>query len=143
MFVSCCISGRVSPLQATAWIEGAAILGAVVIVVLVTAVNDWTKERQFRGLQRKLETDAKFSVLRDGCLEEMTLAEIVVGDILQFKYGNAFPVDGLLIQVGVDCAQVVCTCAVLALDDNQHSLLDTDTYYAIVCGLSFIVAHEH
>ena len=42
-----------------AWIEGAAILAAVVIVVLVTALNDWTKERQFRGLQKKLESDSK------------------------------------------------------------------------------------
>ena len=42
-----------------AWIEGAAILAAVGIVVLVTAIQDWTKERQFRGLQNKLETDAK------------------------------------------------------------------------------------
>ncbi len=70
------------------------------IVVLVTAVNDWTKEKQFRGLQKRLETDAKFSVLREGNLEELNLAEIVVGDVLQFKYGNTFPVDGLLIQVG-------------------------------------------
>ena len=42
-----------------AWIEGAAILAAVAIVVLVTAIQDWTKERQFRGLQNKLVTDAK------------------------------------------------------------------------------------
>ena len=33
------------------WIEGVAILLAVVIVVLVTAFNDWSKEKQFRGLQ--------------------------------------------------------------------------------------------
>jgi Ca2+ transporting ATPase len=33
------------------WIEGLAILLAVVIVVFVTAFNDWTKEKQFRGLQ--------------------------------------------------------------------------------------------
>ncbi len=33
------------------WIEGLAILLAVVIVVLVTAFNDWSKEKQFRGLQ--------------------------------------------------------------------------------------------
>ena len=33
------------------WIEGAAILIAVVIVVFVTAFNDWSKEKQFRGLQ--------------------------------------------------------------------------------------------
>ena len=37
------------------WIEGLAILLAVVIVVLVTAFNDWSKERQFRGLQVKKE----------------------------------------------------------------------------------------
>lgn len=31
------------------WIEGAAILLAVLVVVLVTAINDWSKEKQFRG----------------------------------------------------------------------------------------------
>lgn len=31
------------------WIEGVAILISVVVVVLVTALNDYTKERQFRG----------------------------------------------------------------------------------------------
>ena len=31
------------------WIEGAAILISVIIVVLVTAFNDYTKEKQFRG----------------------------------------------------------------------------------------------
>ena len=33
------------------WIEGVAILLAVIIVVFVTAFNDWSKEKQFRGLQ--------------------------------------------------------------------------------------------
>jgi hypothetical protein len=32
------------------WIEGLAIIIAVVIVVLVTATNDYSKERQFRSL---------------------------------------------------------------------------------------------
>ena len=45
--------------QDIAWIEGAAILAAVVIVVVVTATNDWTKERQFRGLKKKLDTDSR------------------------------------------------------------------------------------
>ena len=34
----------------TGWIEGAAILVSVIIVVLVTAFNDYTKEKQFRGI---------------------------------------------------------------------------------------------
>jgi hypothetical protein len=33
------------------WIEGVAILASVCVVVLVTASNDFSKERQFRGLQ--------------------------------------------------------------------------------------------
>lgn len=32
------------------WVEGAAILAAVSVVVLVTAVNDFQKEKQFREL---------------------------------------------------------------------------------------------
>ena len=87
------------PMQEIAWIEGAAILIAVVVVVIVTAINDWTKDRQFRGLQKKLDTDSRFSVVRNDKIEELALAEIVVGDVAQFKYGNTFPVDGVLIQV--------------------------------------------
>ena len=86
-------------MQEIAWVEGAAILGAVVLVVLVTAVNDWTKDRQFRGLQKQLDTDSRFSVIRNEEILELSLAEIVVGDVAQFKYGNTFPVDGVLIQV--------------------------------------------
>lgn len=37
--------------KALAWIDGAAILGAVVIVVVVAAGNDYSKEKKFRSLQ--------------------------------------------------------------------------------------------
>jgi Ca2+ transporting ATPase len=33
------------------WLEGLAILLAIFVVVIVTAFNDWSKERQFQGLQ--------------------------------------------------------------------------------------------
>ena len=88
-------------LQEIAWIEGFAILIAVVIVVFITALNDWTKDRQFRGLQKKLDSDSRFSVIRDGEVQELPLVELVVGDVAQFKYGNTFPVDGILIQVAI------------------------------------------
>lgn len=69
------------------------------LVVFVTALNDWTKERQFRGLQKKLDTDSRFSVIRNNEIIELALADIVVGDVARFQYGNTFPVDGVLIQV--------------------------------------------
>uniref|UniRef100_A0A2K5QSH3 Calcium-transporting ATPase n=1 Tax=Cebus imitator TaxID=2715852 RepID=A0A2K5QSH3_CEBIM len=80
------------------WIEGAAILFSVIIVVLVTAFNDWSKEKQFRGLQSRIEQEQKFSIIRNGQLIQLPVAEIVVGDIAQVKYGDLLPADGVLIQ---------------------------------------------
>lgn len=70
------------------WIEGAAILLSVVCVVLVTAFNDWSKEKQFRGLQSRIEQEQKFTVVRGGQVIQIKVSEIVVGDIAQIKYGE-------------------------------------------------------
>ncbi|XP_028854471.1 plasma membrane calcium-transporting ATPase 4 isoform X4 [Denticeps clupeoides] len=80
------------------WIEGAAILFSVIIVVLVTAFNDWSKEKQFRGLQSRIEQEQKFTVIRKGQVIQIPVAEIVVGDIAQIKYGDLLPADGIMIQ---------------------------------------------
>lgn len=73
------------------WIEGAAILLSVICVVLVTAFNDWSKEKQFRGLQSRIEQEQKFTVVRGGQVIQIPVAEIVVGDIAQVKYGEKTP----------------------------------------------------
>ncbi|XP_066528072.1 plasma membrane calcium-transporting ATPase 2 isoform X5 [Hoplias malabaricus] len=80
------------------WIEGAAILLSVVCVVLVTAFNDWSKEKQFRGLQSRIEQEQKFQVVRGSQVIQLPVADIVVGDIAQIKYGDLLPADGILIQ---------------------------------------------
>ncbi|XP_054242619.1 plasma membrane calcium-transporting ATPase 1 isoform X8 [Indicator indicator] len=80
------------------WIEGAAILLSVVCVVLVTAFNDWSKEKQFRGLQSRIEQEQKFTVIRGGQVIQIPVADIIVGDIAQVKYGDLLPADGVLIQ---------------------------------------------
>ncbi|XP_073655731.1 plasma membrane calcium-transporting ATPase 3 isoform X11 [Tursiops truncatus] len=80
------------------WIEGAAILLSVICVVLVTAFNDWSKEKQFRGLQSRIEQEQKFTVIRNGQLLQVPVAALVVGDIAQVKYGDLLPADGVLIQ---------------------------------------------
>ncbi|KAJ8395341.1 hypothetical protein AAFF_G00033260 [Aldrovandia affinis] len=80
------------------WIEGAAILLSVVCVVLVTAFNDWSKEKQFRGLQSRIEQEQKFQVVRGSQVIQLPVADIVVGDIAQIKYGDLLPTDGILIQ---------------------------------------------
>ncbi|XP_029470424.1 plasma membrane calcium-transporting ATPase 3 [Rhinatrema bivittatum] len=80
------------------WIEGAAILLSVVCVVLVTAFNDWSKEKQFRGLQSRIEQEQRFSVIRNAQVIQIPVADLIVGDIAQIKYGDLLPADGVLIQ---------------------------------------------
>uniref|UniRef100_A0A8C2K912 Calcium-transporting ATPase n=1 Tax=Cyprinus carpio TaxID=7962 RepID=A0A8C2K912_CYPCA len=80
------------------WIEGAAILLSVVCVVLVTAFNDWSKEKQFRGLQSRIEQEQKFQVVRGGQVIQLPVSDILTGDIAQVKYGDLLPADGVLIQ---------------------------------------------
>ncbi|XP_026317050.1 plasma membrane calcium-transporting ATPase 2 isoform X7 [Hyposmocoma kahamanoa] len=80
------------------WIEGLAILISVIVVVIVTAFNDYTKERQFRGLQSRIEGEHKFAVIRGGEVNQVPISDIVVGDICQIKYGDLLPADGILLQ---------------------------------------------
>ena len=70
------------------WIEGVAILVAVLVVVFVTAINDWRKERQFRGLQSRIEKDHQASVVRDNHIQQIPVTELVVGDLCFIKYGR-------------------------------------------------------
>lgn len=74
------------------WIEGLAILISVIVVVIVTAFNDYTKERQFRGLQNRIEGEHRFNVIRQGELRQISVGEIVVGDICQviFRISNDY-----------------------------------------------------
>jgi P-type E1-E2 ATPase len=70
----------------------------IVAIALVTSFNDWTKEKQFRGLQAKVDCDQKITVLRDGALHEIAVKNIVVGDVCQIFYGHLVPADGLVIE---------------------------------------------
>lgn len=61
---------------------------AVIVVVLVTSFNDWKKEKQFRGLQSRIEHEHTFSTLRGNEIIQIPVGELVVGDICQVKYGK-------------------------------------------------------
>jgi P-type Ca2+ transporter type 2B len=81
------------------WVEGVAILFAVLIVVFVTAFNDWRKERQFRSLKDKIAQDQMASVIRDNQVKQINVKQLVVGDICFIKYGDLIPADGIVVQV--------------------------------------------
>ena len=70
------------------WFEGAAILFAVLIVVLVGASIDYQKQFAFIRLTRSLYETNKKMVIRDGKQMSVMDDDIVVGDILSVNAHN-------------------------------------------------------
>lgn len=91
------------------WIEGVAIIVAIVVVVLVGAINDWQKERQFAKLNKKKDT-RNVKVIRSGKTQEIDISELLVGDVLLVEPGDILPVDGIFISGhGVKCDESSAT----------------------------------
>eukprot|EP00741_Cyanophora_paradoxa_P024434 tig00022075_g23591.t2 len=80
----------------TGWIDGTAIIFAVVVVVSVTAINDYQKEKQFRALNA-VRKDHPTKVLRDETHSLISVFDIVVGDVVCLEPGDVIPADGLFI----------------------------------------------
>ncbi|KAF9921596.1 hypothetical protein FBU30_008350 [Linnemannia zychae] len=76
------------------WVEGVAILVAVIIVVLVGSINDYQKEAQFRKLNAKKE-DREVKVLRNGETVLLSIFDVLVGDILHLEPGDVISADGI------------------------------------------------
>lgn len=79
------------------WVEGVAIVVAILIVVTVGAANDWQKERQFVKLNRKKE-ERFVKVIRSGKSRELSVYDVLVGDIMHLEPGDLIPVDGIFIE---------------------------------------------
>jgi len=78
------------------WVEGVAIIIAVLIVVGVGSLNDWQKEKQFEGLNEKRE-ERSVKVIRDGRVQLIHVHDVVVGDIVLLEPGEVIPCDGVFL----------------------------------------------
>ncbi|KAI0027587.1 hypothetical protein K488DRAFT_61078, partial [Vararia minispora EC-137] len=78
------------------WIEGVAIIIAVIVVVLVGSLTDWQKERQFRTLNAKKD-ERTLKVVRDGAERQIDVRDVVVGDVALLEPGEIIPCDGVFL----------------------------------------------
>jgi Ca2+ transporting ATPase len=93
--ISIILSSTVGDHKDTGWIEGACIIFAVFIVTVVTAVNDYQKEKQFQSLNA-IKEDEKIKVIRNGVPCEVGKFSLVVGDIVRVDLGDIIPADGIV-----------------------------------------------
>ena len=69
------------------WIEGVAILTAVVIVILVNSVNDWKKELLFRSLLQVSQDGIRVKVKRSNVFDLIPVRDLVLFDLIQLEPG--------------------------------------------------------
>ena len=79
----------------TGWIEGTAIFFAVFLVVSISSYMNYQETEQFLKLSRETKLK-KVLVIRDGFEKEISIEDILVGDILKLRIGDIINVDGFV-----------------------------------------------
>ncbi|KAK7411963.1 hypothetical protein VNO78_03408 [Psophocarpus tetragonolobus] len=78
------------------WYDGGSIAFAVILVIVVTAVSDYKQSLQFRDLNEE-KRNIHLEVVRGGRRVEISIYDIVVGDLIHLNIGNQVPADGILV----------------------------------------------
>ena len=79
----------------TGWIEGTAIFFAVFLVVSISSYMNYQENEQFLKLSRETKLK-KVLVIRDGREKEISIEDVLVGDILKLRIGDIINVDGFV-----------------------------------------------
>ncbi|KAG6662965.1 hypothetical protein CIPAW_03G279100 [Carya illinoinensis] len=83
------------------WHDGVAILVAAVLIVALFSVGKFLQEGKKKKTLLENMNKRDVEVVRSGALENTTISDVVVGDIVVLKMNNRVPADGLLVE-GVD-----------------------------------------
>ncbi|XVF21696.1 hypothetical protein REPUB_Repub12eG0112400 [Reevesia pubescens] len=78
------------------WYEGGSIFVAVFLVIVVSALSNFRQETQFDKLS-KISNNIKVEVVRGGRRQQISIFDLVVGDVVFLKIGDQIPADGLFL----------------------------------------------
>ncbi|KAF2313903.1 hypothetical protein GH714_020442 [Hevea brasiliensis] len=78
------------------WYDGGSIFVAVFLVIAVSAVSNYRQNRQFDKLSR-VSNNIQIDVVRQGRRQQVSIFELVVGDVVCLNIGDQIPADGLFV----------------------------------------------
>ncbi|MCO5568855.1 hypothetical protein L7F22_022556 [Adiantum nelumboides] len=78
------------------WYDGASIAFAVILVVLVTSISDYRQSLQFLNLSKE-KSNIAVHVIRGGRKMQVSIFDLVVGDLVSLSIGDQVPADGLFV----------------------------------------------
>ncbi|KAG2722223.1 hypothetical protein I3760_02G119300 [Carya illinoinensis] len=78
------------------WYDGGSIFVAIFLVIAVSAISNFKQNRQFDKLS-KVSNNIQVEVVRAGRRQQISVFDIVVGDVVCLKIGDQVPADGLFL----------------------------------------------
>ncbi len=78
------------------WYETIGIVIAIFVASFISSISEYGSEKAFIKLQEEA-SKIKCRVKRDGKLEEISIDDVVVGDIISLEVGDKIPADGYLV----------------------------------------------
>ncbi|MBA0616379.1 hypothetical protein Godav_016432, partial [Gossypium davidsonii] len=114
------------------WYDGGSIFVAVFLVIAVSAVSNYRQNRQFDKLS-KVSNNIQVDVVRGGRRQQISIFDIVVGDIVCLKIGDQVPADGLFIDghsLQIDESSMTGESDHVEVNGNQNPFLLSGTKVA-------------
>ncbi|PHU09998.1 Calcium-transporting ATPase 8, plasma membrane-type [Capsicum chinense] len=119
------------------WYAGGSIIVAVALVLGVSSICNFKKSRQVLKLSEESK-DIKVTVVRDERRQEVSIFDIVVGDIVCLKIGDKIPADGLFLDglsLQVDESSMTGESDNVQINETQNPFL--------VCGTKVMDGYGH
>ena len=84
------------------YFEAVGIAISIIISTFVSTISEYGSEKAFRKMQKEASGQV-CTVLRNGKYSEISVDDIVVGDVVMLKSGDKVPADGILISGKLSC----------------------------------------
>ncbi|KAJ4969039.1 hypothetical protein NE237_015740 [Protea cynaroides] len=107
------------------WYDGGSIIIAVFIIVGVSAFSNFRQSKQFKKLS-SISDNIPIDVIRSGRRSQISIFDIVVGDIVCLKIGDQIPADGLFLDghsLQVDESSMTGESDHIEVDGNRNPFL--------------------
>ena len=79
------------------WVDGVTVVVAIIVIVLASAANDWQQSHKFEKLNER-KKHREVTVFRSGRAQQVSVFDLMVGDVMHIEAGEVVAVDGVLIQ---------------------------------------------
>ena len=82
----------------TGWIEGVSIIISMLLLILISSCNEYKKDMTFTDLH-DYSRDESLPTIRGkiGCMQSVSIWDLVVGDVIQLTEGDKIPADCIAI----------------------------------------------